>query len=79
MKSSIQTYTTQKEKPFPKLMKSKVTGHVVLFSGPGNGVVVYAEPDPPAYPYWYHVGDRAEGLWMSLFEDFDGVVCLEND
>lgn len=79
MKSSIQTYTTQKEKPFPKLMKSKVTGHVVLFSGPGNGVVVYTEPDSPAYPYWLGAVVGAEGLWMSLFEDFDGVVCLEND
>ena len=61
------------EKPFPKLMKSKKTGTIILFEYSGKGTVV-GNP----------IGSNAMGYvstaWsMEKFIDFDGKILLEND
>jgi len=61
------------EKPFPKLMKSKETGIVVLFEKEKVGIIV-GNP----------IGSNAMGYvstaWsMEKFIDFDGDVLLRND
>ena len=57
---------------FPCLMKSKVSGIIVLFSGDQEGVVLYV--DSVRYPIGHHAYD-----WdMDSFEPFRDRLILEN-
>ena len=59
------------EKPFPKLMKSNLTGNVVFFQHSGKGQVVNSGKG--------QIGDISPSLGMENFTDFDGTVTLSND
>lgn len=73
MKSEIVSKHSEKaEKPFPKLMKSNLTGAVVLFLGKDTGVCVL--PSGADVEIEYSTG------WLTeSFIDFDGVIQLSND
>ena len=72
MKSRIKEFESREEKPFPKIMKSSVTGKVILFQSPSKGVLVHG------YSNAASIGEF-HGYWeMSAFQDFNGEVTLKN-
>ena len=72
MESRIKEVESKEEKPFPKIMKSSVTGKVILFQSPGKGVLVHGHSGAA------NIGEF-HGYWeMSGFQDFDGEVTLKN-
>jgi len=72
MKSRIKEVESREEKPFPKIMKSSVTGKVILFQSPSKGVLVHG------YSSCTNIGEFY-GYWsMGAMEDFDGEVTLKN-
>ena len=63
----------QEEKPFPKLMKSKYTGMIVLFHSSAIGMVLDQSKNPID-----QVGTYSEEWAMSSFEDFNESVTIKN-
>jgi hypothetical protein len=70
----MKSVKTNKEprKNFPKLMTSRHTGSVVLFTKKGVGTVVHTGTSNNV------MGDVSQDWDMSAFVDFNGSVCLEN-
>ena len=62
----------RKGKPYPKLMKSRVSGVIVLFESEGRGMVVYSHET--ASPVGHFSSE-----WGDTFEDFEGAITLENE
>lgn len=72
MKITVNMESSTKVKPFPKLMISK-KNTIVLFedNGLGTCVATGGSLNP--------LGVFANDWDMTMFEDFNGSVCLEND
>ena len=71
MKSTVLVTPCNKEIPFPKLMQSRLTKTIILFSKRNEGVVVGKPNNTP-------IGYYSTSFEMTNFEDFTGSVCLEN-
>lgn len=57
---------------FPKLMKSTFSDTIVLMTSYGTGTVVMCEKG-------FHGIGHYSNIWdMSVFEDYDGSVVLQN-
>lgn len=59
------------EQGYPKLMKHKTTGLIVLFSSRKWGKVVFADKEWP-------VGETSHNWDTHGFEDYNGSVTLQN-
>lgn len=71
----LKSHLKRKEntKSFPKMMKSRTNGAVVLFESEGKGVIILSK-----------YGDNPIGTYSSTwtvpnFQDMEGKVTLEND
>jgi hypothetical protein len=64
---------TPKALPFPKLMKHKDNGRIVLFTTEARGVVVLRGTGS------YNIGELHTNWAPSYYEDYTGSVCLENE
>jgi len=74
MKSIVTGYKSEpKELPYPKLMVSKVSGTVVLFTKLGSGTIVCE-----GYNAYWTNGMGSSGFRMDNFQDFEGTVELSN-
>ena len=74
MKVEVKESSKKSERPFPKLMISKVDKTLlVLFTTPTEGTVIQSKyNDKP-------VGYRPQCFVDSYFEDFEGSLILSND
>lgn len=72
MKVVINNSNEKKELPFPKLMISKDSGTVVLFSEDGIGTQL----NRVDYAF---IGTHSRSWAMKLFTDFTGSITLSND
>lgn len=72
MQSEIRTREKRKLVRFPKLMRSKINGTIVLFSGEKMGMVVYTEA------HGNFIGEFTSDWAMCNFVDFDESVLLSN-
>lgn len=73
MKVTVDENNSIKEKPFPKLMKHKITGAIWLFLSTNSGVLV-VEADSP-HDHWEYCNE----LNPAGFEKFNGSITLSND
>lgn len=74
MKVEVKESNKKSERPYPKLMISKlVKTTIVLFTTKTEGIIVQSEDkyNPVGY-YWTYPGSRD-------FEDFEGSITLSND
>ena len=58
---------------YPVIMKSKISGMIVLFSDEGAGVVLKRTG------LNYDVGEYSNEWVMSTFEKFDDVISMQNE
>lgn len=65
---------TQEEKPFPKLMISKVTGNIVLFHSNKKGTVVFLGENNGTYC----LGEYRDDLNIGNFTDYNEQITLQN-
>ena len=72
MKVEVKEAPECKPLPFPKLMRSKSTGAIVLFSGHDTGTVVASGRAGES------IGHHAECWEIRAFEEFTGSVTLSN-
>lgn len=77
MKSEIICIVYDSVAEYPKLMKLKSCGCVVLFWGEEIGVVIHEDYCPRDKRY-YRKGDFYDRWDMSYLEQFDGIVKLQN-
>lgn len=74
MKSVIKSnQEIKKEKSFPKLMQSKESGNVILFTEKEKGILVF-EGDT-----YYGLGHFSKSWNMDNFIDFEGNIILSNN
>ena len=59
---------------FPKLMKCKDAKKIVLFVSETVGFVVDVK-----YLHGYHIGYYSESWCPDRFEDYGGIITLENE
>ena len=73
MKVEVKESSKKSERPFPKLMISKVNKSIlVLFTAPTEGTIIQSKNnDKPVGFYSRDFGD-------SYFEDFEGEITLSN-
>lgn len=64
---------TQSEKPFPKLMKSEVSGAIVYFTKKSYGLVIVESNDTGGT-----FGSQVDGWYMSNFTDYNEPITLQN-
>ncbi len=76
MKVVINNSNEKKELPFPKLMISKDSGTVVLFSEDGIGTQLNVDISRVDYAF---IGTHSRSWAMKLFTDFTGSITLSND
>jgi hypothetical protein len=57
---------------FPKLMKSKASNAILLFTNPESGVVLISDT------HW-DIGYFSKGWSSDSFEDFTGELTLKNN
>ena len=69
--ATIKGLEKDKELEFPKLMKGKITGVVVLFLKPTEGTVIIEGGT-------YNIGEHQDEFIMSKFEDFKEELTLKN-
>jgi len=72
MKSNKIEREVKKKEEYPKLMKSTVTGLVLLMTKEGEGLVVFTEKTSRK------IGEYDDGWDMRNFEDFNGTIELSN-
>jgi hypothetical protein len=58
---------------YPKLMKSKESSFIVLFTNPNTGTVVYQRALHPS------IGYHSNGWMSGSFEDFNLPITLVNE
>ena len=59
-------------KPFPKIMRPKDCGSLVLFTNPDTGTILH--PGQTAHS----VGVHLDSFTSSWYEDYNGPVTLQN-
>lgn len=59
-------------KPFPKIMRNKEWGTIVLFRDSGNGTVLHGGQTN------YQVGQVVGVFTPDTYEDYNGPVTLQN-
>lgn len=64
----------KKEKPFPKLMESGITGNIYLMVKPNSGTCIHSGGIGA-----YKMGDISNNLTRPHFTDYEGSVTLCND
>lgn len=67
-----ETRSSVEPKDFPKLMINEETGEVVLFQGPGSGVILVTS-DKNEHGVFF------ETFEMEDFSDYYGTITLKND
>lgn len=72
MVTSRAIQTEKVESTFPKLMKRKLNGLVVLFTDKSTGTVVAAGNTDN------YVGEYSQMWCKAFFEDFTGTVTIKN-
>ena len=70
--TTVKGVEENKELDFPRLMKGKITGIVVLFIKPRKGTVIINGGS-------YDVGQYEDEFIMSKFEDFKQKLTLTNN
>lgn len=73
MKSIIKTDSKDNSSTYPKLMKSNISGLIVLFTKEGSGTVLFSN-DTNICP----IGHVLSNSWGLGFSDFTGVIELSN-
>lgn len=73
MKSKVISSEAPKVLGFPKLMRHKTLGGIVLFSSVGTGTLVYQGHIE------YPIGEWDENWTFNDYEDFHETVELSND
>lgn len=74
MKITVNEALQSARKPFPKLMRAKVAGEIVLFFGSGFGVRLWIKENDSR-----KIGYSSSCWDMDIFEDFHGSLTIEND
>ena len=72
IKVTVGEQKTQSEKPFPKLMKNKIHGFVLLVTEYENGTVIYCPAN------YYKVGHTSTSWVHSQLEDLNEPITLQN-
>ena len=74
MKVEVKECSKKAERPFPKLMISKVNKTIlVLFTAPTEGTIIHSKDN-------YHpLGFHSQKFESGYFEDFEGEITLSND
>jgi hypothetical protein len=72
IKVTLGEVKTQKEKPFPKLMKSISTGRIVLMHEKCCGTVIFEQ-----YAY-YGLGHYSKSWAMMDFTDYNEPITIQN-
>jgi hypothetical protein len=73
IKVTVGEQKTQSEKPFPKLMKSKVSGAIVYFTKESYGLVIIE-----SYGTGGDFNSSASGWNMTNFTDYNEPITIQN-